>query len=100
MPVAASSVRGEARREAPFWLAVESEWDEPRRDEEHVAWGRATMTALRPFTAAGHYANDMIEVDDDVVRSAYGDAKIGRLRSLKREHDPDNVFRMNLNVAP
>jgi FAD/FMN-containing dehydrogenase len=87
-------------REAPFWLAVESEWDEPRRDEEHVAWGRATMTALRPFTAAGHYANDMIEVDDDVVRSAYGDAKVMRLRSLKREHDPDNVFRMNLNIAP
>jgi hypothetical protein len=42
----------------------------------------------------------MVEQGDDIVRSIYGDAKYGRLRSLKRTHDPDNVLRMNQNIRP
>ena len=42
----------------------------------------------------------MVEQGDDIVRSIYGHAKCGRLRNLKRMHDPDNVFRMNQNTSP
>jgi len=87
-------------REAPWWVGVECEWSGAEHDEEHVAWGRSTMTALEPFTAAGHYVNDMVETSADIVRSIYGDAKYERLRELKRRFDPDNVFRMNQNIAP
>jgi len=87
-------------REAPFWLGVEAEWDDRALDDAHVEWGRTTMAALQPFTAAGHYVNDMVESGDDVVRSIYGDAKYRRLVDLKRTYDPDNVFRMNQNVKP
>jgi FAD/FMN-containing dehydrogenase len=58
------------------------------------------MAALEPFTAAGHYVNDMVETGEDVARSVYGDAKYERLRELKRRYDPDNVFRLNQNIAP
>ena len=58
------------------------------------------MAALQPFTAAGHYVNDMVESGDDVVRSIYGDTKYERLANLKRTYDPDNVFRLNQNVKP
>jgi FAD/FMN-containing dehydrogenase len=87
-------------REAPFWLGVEAEWDDAALDAAHIDWGRTTMAALQPFTAAGHYVNDMVESGEDVVRSIYGDAKYERLVRLKRTHDPDNVFRLNQNVAP
>jgi FAD/FMN-containing dehydrogenase len=87
-------------REAPFWLGVEAEWDDRALDDAHVAWGRTTMSALLPFTAAGHYVNDMVESGEDVVRSIYGDAKYERLVSLKRTYDPDNTFRLNQNVDP
>jgi FAD/FMN-containing dehydrogenase len=87
-------------REAAFWLGVESFWVDPSQDAAHVGWGRRTMDALTPFTTAGHYVNDMVESGDDVVRSIYGDAKYRRLVNLKREWDPDNVFRMNQNVRP
>jgi FAD/FMN-containing dehydrogenase len=87
-------------RQAPFWLGVEAAWGDPAHDEAHVAWGRETMAALEPFTAAGHYVNDMVESGDDVVRSIYGPAKYDRLVELKRAYDPDNVFHLNQNVKP
>ena len=87
-------------REAAWWVGVECEWSGAEHDDEHVAWGRSTMAALEPFTAAGHYVNDMVETSADIVRSIYGDAKYERLRELKRRYDPDNVFRLNQNIAP
>ena len=30
----------------------------------------------------------------------HGDAKVDRLRGLKRSWDPDNVFRLNHNIEP
>ena len=87
-------------RDAPFWLGAEAAWDDPSMDEAHIRWGRTTMDALQPFTAAGHYVNDMAETGDDIVRSIYGDAKYDRLVELKRMYDPDNVFRLNQNVRP
>ena len=87
-------------REAPWWVGVEAEWDGADRDEAHIAWGRSTMAAIEPFTAAGHYVNDMVETSEAIVRSVYGDAKYDRLVGLKRRYDPDNVFRLNQNIRP
>ncbi len=87
-------------REAPFWLGVEADWDDAADDDELIDWGRTTMAALEPFTAAGHYVNDVIETGRDVVRGVYGDAKYERLVGLKRAFDPDNVFRLNQNIEP
>ena len=36
----------------------------------------------------------------EMTRSIYGDAKLVRLTALKRAWDPDNVFRLNHNIAP
>jgi hypothetical protein len=87
-------------REAACWLGVEALWEDPALDVAHIAWGRATMSALKPFTASGHYVNDVVETGDGIVRSIYGDAKYERLVSLKRAFDPDNVFRLNQNIVP
>ena len=87
-------------RQAPFWLGVEADWDDAADDDALIEWGRTTMTALEPFTAAGHYVNDVIETGRDVVRGVYGDAKYERLVGLKRAIDPDNVFRLNQNIEP
>jgi FAD/FMN-containing dehydrogenase len=87
-------------REAPYWLGVEADWDDAADDDALIEWGRTTMAALEPFTAAGHYVNDVIETGRDVVRGVYGDAKYERLVGLKRAFDPDNVFRLNQNIEP
>jgi len=87
-------------RNAAFWLGAEVFWSERERDQEYIAWGRTTMAAIKPFTRAGHYVNDIVEQGDDVVRSIYGNAKYERLLTLKRAYDPDNVFRLNQNIRP
>lgn len=87
-------------RHAAFWIGVEAFWQDPSKDDAHVAWGRTVFDALTPFTTAGHYVNDMVESGDDIVRAIYGDAKYERLVALKRAYDPDNVFRLNQNVRP
>jgi FAD/FMN-containing dehydrogenase len=87
-------------RDARFWLAVESQWDDPNADDEIVDWTRRVFETITPYRTSGRYVNDVIESGDDVVRSIYGDAKYDRLVSLKREWDPDNVFRLNQNIRP
>ena len=87
-------------RDAAFWFSAEAMWENASQDEACRAWVRATMDDVQPYTIAGRYVNDVADAGEDVVRSVYGDAKYERLVALKREWDPDNVFRLNQNIAP
>jgi FAD/FMN-containing dehydrogenase len=88
-------------RSGPFWVAAECLWDDPALDEETIAWGRrAYEEAIAPYATVGQYVNDTVEQGEAVVRSVYGNAKYERLVALKREWDPDNVFRLNQNIKP
>ena len=48
----------------------------------------------------GRYVNELSDSSPEMTRSIYGDAKVERLRALKRTWDPTNVFRLNHNIAP
>jgi FAD/FMN-containing dehydrogenase len=39
------------------------------------------------------------EEKDDLARAGYG-ANYERLTELKAKYDPDNLFRMNINIPP
>jgi FAD/FMN-containing dehydrogenase len=87
-------------REAAVWLAAEALWDDDTLDERCRLWGRDALADLAPFASRGRYVNDVAEVGADVARMVYGDEKYERLVTLKREWDPDNVFRLNQNIRP
>jgi len=87
-------------RSAALWLITEAVWEDPAEDPARVAWGRDAMAALRPFATSVNYVNDLGQLDQDAVRSAYGPAKYDRLVALKRTWDPANVFRRNQNIRP
>jgi hypothetical protein len=72
-------------RSAALWLITEAVWDDPAEDPARIAWGRNAMAALRPFATSVNYVNDLGQLDQDAVRSAYG---------------PANLFRRNQNIRP
>jgi FAD/FMN-containing dehydrogenase len=67
--------------------------------DEEREWSRAFWNALKPYHR-GVYVNFLMDEGDQRVREAYGAAKYDRLRALKRQYDPDNVFRYNQNIPP
>jgi FAD/FMN-containing dehydrogenase len=55
--------------------------------------------AMHPYSAGAAYVNMMMEEGADRVRASYGD-NYERLARVKAAYDPDNVFRLNQNIAP
>jgi FAD/FMN-containing dehydrogenase len=87
-------------REAPFDISADTAWKEPSLDEANADWVRGAMAIVGPGLLPGRYVNELSDASPDMTRSSYGDAKLERLRSLKRAWDPENVFHLNHNIAP
>lgn len=90
-----------AFRRAAFNVSAIAVWTDPREDEEHVEWARATARAIEPSSLGGGYANYM-QADEPLerVRAAFGDGGFERLQALKRRYDPANTLRRNQNIPP
>jgi hypothetical protein len=83
-------------RNAQAMVAALSFWPDERLDDDRIGTIRDLWAALEPHTG-GYYAN--IQADDIDVESNYGPA-FNQLVSLKRRHDPLNLFRLNSNISP
>lgn len=86
-------------REPGYNLVIAGEWLDPAEDDVNIAWVRDLYAALAPHRADRVYVNYLGDDDGDRVRNAYG-ANYDRLLALKREWDPNNLFRLNQNIAP
>jgi FAD/FMN-containing dehydrogenase len=77
-------------------------WMDPADDDPNVAWTRGFADAMRPFGVDGEAFPNFIETDGNSarLRQSYGEDKYERLVELKNEWDPENVFRLNQNIAP
>jgi len=84
-------------RDAKFVMNVHARWQTPDGDESCIAWARKFFEAAKPFASGGAYVNFMTADEGDRVRAAYG-ANYARLASIKKQYDPDNVFRANQNI--
>jgi FAD/FMN-containing dehydrogenase len=86
-------------RSAPWFYHCYGIWVDGE-DATHRGWVKDTGAALRPWTTAGMPLNFFTDVDDDRVRSAFGEQKYRRLVAIKDRYDPDNLFCHNQNVRP
>jgi FAD/FMN-containing dehydrogenase len=89
-----------AGRAAVFDFSADTTWEDPALDDANRDWVRRAMAIVEPDATPGRYANENSDVGPGETRAIYGDAKLRRLAALKRTWDPDNVFRLNHNVAP
>jgi FAD/FMN-containing dehydrogenase len=86
-------------REPGYNLILTAVWDDPSLTDVCIAWARETFDSLRPHMADRVYVNYLDRDEGTRVRSAYG-PNYDRLVELKRRYDPDNVFRLNMNIPP
>ncbi len=85
-------------RNSEFLTNVHSRWKDPSMDEECIAWAREYFEAMAPHATGGTYVNFISESEGE-ESMAYRD-HFDRLVQLKKEWDPENLFRMNQNISP
>jgi len=83
-------------RNAETMLIVGGGWMDPADDESAIALSREWYYKLDPFTG-GYYDN--IDFDGAEAAGNYGPA-YPRLRQIKGQFDPGNLFRLNSNIEP
>jgi FAD/FMN-containing dehydrogenase len=87
-----------SHRDAAYLFHPISAWTRAEDDARLIASNRSFSDAMRAFGTGAAYLNFTPEADR--VRDGYGDAKYRRLQAVKDTYDPENLFRLNPNVAP
>jgi FAD/FMN-containing dehydrogenase len=88
-------------RDAPFLVTAEANWTDPAQTDEAIAWAREVWDAMERYSTGGVYLNfpGFGEEKEALARAGYGE-NYERLAALKAKYDPDNLFRMNINIPP
>jgi len=88
-----------ANRRATFAAVISGSWHNASDDDAFMTWVRDYYNALAPCSEPGGYVNFMGEEDSGAIAVNYG-PKLERLRSIKTDYDPHNLFRVNQNIPP
>jgi len=88
-------------RDTQFLVTAEASWTDPAQNEEAIAWAREVFDAMERYSTGAVYLNfpGLGEEEDSLARAGYG-ANYDRLTALKAKYDPENLFRMNINIPP
>lgn len=82
-----------------FAITMSPAWTDPEDDQAMAEWARVVYDDLAEYASEGVYVNVLSDEGDERIKEAYGDV-YDRLRSVKRQWDPDNLFRANQNIKP
>jgi FAD/FMN-containing dehydrogenase len=88
-----------AHRDRGLFVNVAAMYTDAAEADTHDAWVDGLANALGR-DGAGGYVGFMGDEDEATIRSAYPGATWDRLRQIKRDYDPDNLFRLNHNIPP
>jgi FAD/FMN-containing dehydrogenase len=89
-----------AHRDKRYLVAIIGLWLDAAEDAaRHSAWTESLWQTIRP-EGSGVYVNFLEEEGAERVRDAYPPATFARLVDIKRQYDPQNMFRFNQNIPP
>lgn len=88
-----------AGRDAHYIMNLHGRWSDARDDGRVRAWARQAFQEAAPHATGGGYVNFLTEDEGERVTASYG-VNYPLLKAVKQRFDPDNLFRMNLNIAP
>ena len=85
-------------RWARFGTLFSARWQHPSEDADAIAWVRDSFARLDPTLTSGSYSN-YTSHDDPRAVSVVEHGLAARLLKVKREYDPNNLFRRNHNIS-
>jgi FAD/FMN-containing dehydrogenase len=88
-----------AHRKSKILVNLAAIYEAPGDKDTHEAWVDEFREAIRQ-SDDGAYVNFVGDEGDAGIRAAYPDGTRRRLAEIKRRYDPDNLFRLNQNIAP
>jgi len=86
-------------RDANYVLNVHTRWETAEDDARCITWARDFFARSQPFASSGAYVNFLTGDETDRIAFAYG-ASYERLVAIKKQYDPENLFRINQNISP
>ena len=89
-----------AHRHSRMMINVAAIYDPSTSERtEHATWARGLSAELHDGDP-GAYAGFLADEGEARIRAAYPGATWERLAAIKATYDPDNVLRLNQNIAP
>ena len=89
-----------AHRDRRYFVSVIALWLDPTEiAATHQAWTEALWETIC-MEGSGTYVNFLENEGADRIREAYPGETFARLQRVKRQYDPENIFRFNQNIPP
>jgi FAD/FMN-containing dehydrogenase len=87
-------------RQAPWNIHYIVSWHDPADNPRNIAAVKALSQSMKPWATGRVYLNYIGNEGQERIDSAFGAAKMARLRQIKAVWDPTNFFRHNQNIRP
>ena len=88
-----------AHRTSRIMVNLATLYERPEEKATHEAWVDHAAAAVRQ-SDHGAYVNFLGDEGEERIRAAYPGATWDRLRAIKAQYDPTNLFRLNQNIPP
>jgi FAD/FMN-containing dehydrogenase len=88
-----------AHRQSRILVAYLALCEDVEEAQRHDAWATDAIAALKQ-SDSGAYVNFVALEGKERLRAAYPGETWERLRRIKRQYDPENLFHLNQNIPP
>ncbi len=88
-----------AYRDAKYAGVIVGVDPDPANAEKITSWCKDYWSALHPYSSGGAYLNFIMDEGEDRIKASYKD-NYTRLTKIKKQYDPENIFRVNQNIKP
>jgi FAD/FMN-containing dehydrogenase len=87
-------------RSAPWCVHPFGLWENPSEDDIGRKWVKNIRNDLNPWVSGATYLNFIGEEGEVRVVAGFGEENMAKLSKVKAQYDPNNLFRLNHNIAP
>ncbi len=88
-----------AYRDAKYTGVIVGVDPDPANADKITNWCKAYWEALHDYSSGGAYSNFMMDEGQERVKASYRH-NYDRLVQIKKQYDPNNLFKVNQNIKP